>query len=147
VKLKQAEVTQTLAFLDAIYGNLMPKGDPQTVRDAWIFALERLNVESGELLASARQWVAEGASEYPPRPGQLGEIITKERARRQRRAVWEEWERSGGLIGIGGVLVNRDGETVDSDGKVIHEIGEGRPKDPDLDQTVRRITERINQGG
>ncbi len=147
MKLTQAEVTQTLAFLDAIYGNLMPKGDPQTVRDAWIYALERLNVESGELLAAARQWATDGESSYPPRPGQLGEIITKERARRQRRAVWEAWERSGGLIETGGVLVNRDGETVDSEGRVIREIGEGKPKDQNLDQIVQRITGRINQSG
>jgi len=144
MKLTSNEVTQTLAFLDVIYGNLMPKGDPEMVRNAWIFALERLNVESGELLASARQWVAEGESSYPPRPGQLGEIITKERARRERKAIWAEWERKGGLIETNGVLVNRDGEAVDADGKVIHEIGEGRLKDPDLDQIVRRITSRRN---
>lgn len=143
MRITKAEVAKTLAYLDRIYGGLLPKGPTDPLVQAWLVTLEDVDCESGDLFESAKAWAKNPENQYAPKPGQLVRHITEEVDRRIWRKKMENWERSGGLIRTGGVLVNRDGEMVDDNGNVIREIGEGKPKDPNLDKIVRRITWRM----
>ena len=144
MRLTKAETAKTLAFLDRIYGNLIPKGATESLVEAWMITLDDVDLEPGDLFEAAKAWAKNPENQYAPKPGQLIAHIREAQERRLWRRKLDNWERNGGLIRTGGVLVNRNGEMVDEDGNVIREIGEGRSKDPDLDQIVRRITSRRN---
>ncbi len=143
MRITKAETAKTLAFLDRIYGNLIPKGPTDPLVGAWLVTLEDVDCEPGDLFASAKAWAKNPENQYAPKPGQLIPHIREAQERRLWRRKLDNWESSGGLIRTGGVLVNRDGDMVDEDGKVIREIGEGKPKDPNLDKIVQRITGRM----
>jgi hypothetical protein len=138
-----ADVAETLAYLKGIYAGLIPSGQTEVTVHSWLRTLGDMEMEPGDLLAAATEWGRGDEHEFAPRPGQLMAIIRDEQDRRERKRKYDKWQSNGGLICTNGVYVNRDGETVDEHGNVIPEIGEGKPKDQDLDRIVQRITGRM----
>jgi hypothetical protein len=143
MKITKSEVAETLAYLRGIYTGMIPAGQTEAMVHSWLTTLGKMDVERGELLSAAIEWARGDEHEFVPRPGQLMAIIRDEQDRRERKRKYDKWQSNGGLICTNGVYVNRDGETVDEHGNVIPEIGEGKPKDPDLDEIVQRITGRM----
>lgn len=146
MRVSSAEVAKTIGYLDAIYGGLMPKGGGKELVSAWQIALKNLDIEPGDLFFAAELWVQREDSQFAPKPGQLISIIRDEQTRREHRKVHDAWMRSGGLIRTGGVLVNRDGDECDEQGRPLPQLTEGKPRDADLDDLVRRITKQVRKG-
>ena len=145
MKVSPLEVANTLGYLDMLYGALTPKGSAQPMIAAWCTTLEDVDVEPGDLFTAAKAWAKDPENQYYPKPGQLIPLIDEEHRRKLNQARHDNWMKNGGLIRTGGVLVNRDGEECDEHGVPIAELGEGKPKDAELDELVRRITKQVRK--
>lgn len=145
MKVNPLEVANTLGYIDMVYGALTPKGSAQPLVAAWCTTLEDVDVEPGDLFNAAKTWAKNPENMYAPKPAQLIALIEDEQRRRANQARHDTWMRSGGLIRTGGVLVNRDGEECDEHGNPLPQLTEGKPRDTELDELVRRITKQVRK--
>lgn len=94
------EIIQVLAMSEAIWGRLAQADDPELTARAWQVVARPLNLQPGELTSAWRIYAE--SSTFPPKPGELLEIVKHQRVVRAKAQKTEEWRRLGRPVEIEG---------------------------------------------
>ncbi len=91
----KTEIQTCLGIAQELWGSLLKIHDHRAAVKAWELVLDGEGIREGELLDALKIWAKGADGTYPPRPGNLLEILKRERTARVHRAELDAWRHAG----------------------------------------------------